>query len=33
MHTEAADFLGGLRPIRKQTDEVGVYVTQSIGAR
>ena len=22
MHTEAADFLGGLRPVRKQSQEV-----------
>ena len=25
MHTEAADFLGGLRPVRKQCEEVCAY--------
>ena len=26
MHTEAADFLGGLRPTRKKSEEVGGHL-------
>ena len=27
MHTEATDFLGGLRPVRKQSEEVGTCLS------